>query len=248
MNFLSLFKRNLIYKFKKKIDIDLEKLDHLSLDDLFLHFGTDKSNSKKNEELNAHGYTNFYKKHLDSFKNKQIKILEIGAFSGASAAAFAKYFPNSEIYCIDINISNFKYQSKKIHVFGINSSDNKMVLKFLEKINFYESIKHFDIIIDDGSHKLSDQLNALNFFYKLVAKGGFYIIEDYKFPNYFKHLNDVNDIKIDELIKKVNQRVEFSSSLISINTINDLISTNKKIYEYKGNTDISNISFFEKKI
>lgn len=247
MNFLSLFKRNLIYKFKKKIDIDNVNVEGLSLDKLFLHFGSDKSSIRKNDQLTAHGFTEFYEKHLNNLKNKKIKVLEIGAFSGASAAAFVKYFPNCEIYCLDINISNFKYFSKKIHVFGLDSSNNKMILNFLTKINFYESIQYFDVIIDDGSHKLRDQLFALNFFYKFVAKGGFYIIEDYKFPNYFKHLDDVNDIKIDELVKKISDKNMFSSALISRDTIEDLFKNNNQIFEYKGDTDISNIVFFEKK-
>ena len=246
MNFLSLFKRNLVYKFKKKIDIDEIDADNLSLDKLFSLFGSDKSSIRKNNELTAHGFSKFYETHLKFLKNKKIKILEIGAFSGASAAAFAKYFPNCEIYCLDINISNFKYFSKKIHVFGIDSSNNKMISNFLLKINFHETIKYFDVIIDDGSHKLSDQLIALNFFYKFVSKSGFYIIEDYKFPNYFKHLDDVNDIKIDELVKNVNNKNNFSSSLISSDTVGDLIKNNSKIHEYNGDTDISNIVFFEK--
>ena len=65
------------------------------------------------------------------------------------------------------------------------------------------SSKYFDIIIDDGSHKQSDQLKALNHFYQYIVDGGFYVIEDYKFPDYFKHLNDINDIKINELADNV---------------------------------------------
>ena len=71
-----------------------------------------------------------------------------------------------------------------------NLNSVQSINKFLTQINFYEKIKNFDIIIDDGSHIQSDQLLNLNFFYKFIDEGGFYIIEDYKFPKYFKHLND----------------------------------------------------------
>ena len=83
--------------------------------------------------------------------------------------------------------------------------------KFIKKINHKETFEHFDVIIDDGSHKLSDQLNALNHFYEYLVGGGFYVIEDYKFPDYFKHLKDVNDIKINEIIlfiKKSNKPIK----------------------------------------
>ena len=41
------------------------------------------------------------------------------------------------------------------------------------------SFEKFDIIIDDGSHYLSDILFSLNFFFKLLNQGGTYIIEDF---------------------------------------------------------------------
>ena len=246
MNFLSLFKRSLIYKLKKKDNIDLDGIEDSSLDKLFSHYGTDKSEYSKDKKNKTHGFSKYYEKHLSFLKEKKIKILEIGSFSGASAAAFSKYFPNCEIYCLDINISNFKYYSKKIHVFGLDSSNSKMVSKFIKKIMDKDTLKYFDVIIDDGSHKQSDQLSALNHFYEYLVDGGFYVIEDYKFPDYFKHLNDVNDIKIDELADYILKKKPFSSSLVSSKVINLLLDTIKNVYKYKGNTDISDIVFFEK--
>ena len=246
MNFLSLFKRSLIYKLKKKINVDLDGIKYSSLDELFSHYGSDKSEFSKDKKNKTHGFSKYYEKHLSFLKDKKIKILEIGSFSGASAAAFSKYFSNCEIYCLDINISNFKYYSKKIHVFGFDSSNLKMVTNFIKKIYLKETFKYFDIIIDDGSHKLSDQLKALNHFYQYLVDGGFYIIEDYKFPDYFKHLNDVKDIKIAELADNVLEKKIFSSSLVSSQSIDLLLNTSRSVYKYKGNTDISDIVFFEK--
>ena len=238
-------KRSLIYKLKKKTNVDLDGIEYSSLDKLFSYYGTDKSEYSKDKKNKTHGFSKYYEKHLSFLKEKKIKILEIGSFSGASAAAFSKYFTNCEIYCLDINISNFRYHSKKINVFGLNSSNPKMVSKFLKKINLKETFKYFDVIIDDGSHKQSDQLNTLNYFYQYLIDGGFYVIEDYKFSDYFKHLNDVDDIKIDELADHVLKKKRFSSSLVSSRVIDLLLSTNKNVYKYKGNTDISDIVFFE---
>tara|TARA_Y100000741_G_scaffold363798_1_gene352911 strand:+ start:32 stop:802 length:771 start_codon:yes stop_codon:yes gene_type:complete len=249
LNFLSLFKRNLIYKLKKKINIDLQDdIDNSSLDELFKFYNTDKANSVDNGTKQGHGFAKFYEKNLNQFKDKkEINILEIGSFSGASAAAFSKYFLNSQIYCLDINIRNFKFYSKRIHVFGMDSSNYKMMTTFLNKINFFKKINTFDIIIDDGSHILSDQLLALNFFYKFIGKSGFYIVEDYKLLDHFNHLKDVNDISIEELANNVRDKKTFTSKIISDDTINDILQNNKNIYEYKGNTEKSDIIFFEKK-
>ena len=113
MNFFSLFKRNLIYKFKKKISIDEDTNEKKSLDDLFYFYGSDKANIFRLSNEKGHGYSLFYEEQLQHFKKKKLKVLEIGSYAGASAAAFAQYFPNSDIFCLDINISNFKYVSKK---------------------------------------------------------------------------------------------------------------------------------------
>ncbi len=248
MNFLSLIKRNFLYKFKKKINIDQDHVKQESLDNLFSQYNTDKANFINNGKDKGHGYAKFYETHLSKFKDDNIKILEIGSFAGASAAAFAKFFPKAQIYCLDINLSNFKYSSKRIHPYGVNSSDKKMMTKLLLKIDFFNSIKNFDVIIDDGSHKLSDQLKALDFFFKYVGSEGFYIIEDYKFPNYFNHLNDINELKINELIDKIKNNKVIKSELLSQDTIYEIIANNKEIFEYKGNTESSDIVFFEKKI
>ena len=94
MNFFSLFKRNFIYKFKKKIQIDKDGINNISLDDLFQYYGSDKANQFKIANRQGHGYSKFYSTHLHDLKEKKINILEIGSFAGASAAAFAKYFPS----------------------------------------------------------------------------------------------------------------------------------------------------------
>ena len=61
-------------------------------------------------------------------------------------------------------------------------------------------------------------------------------------------MNDVDDLKIDELIKKINDKKLINSKLLSPATINDLKQNNKNIFEYKGNLEHSDIVFFEKKV
>ena len=51
MNFFSLFKRNLIFKFKKKTLIDNDDFKFKTIDDLFYYYGSDKSD-KINLQMN----------------------------------------------------------------------------------------------------------------------------------------------------------------------------------------------------
>ena len=242
------FKRYLIYKLKFKTNIDLlhKNFNDLNIDEVFRYFGTDKATKWKNEKEIGHGYSKFYEKHLHVFKNKKINILEIGSFAGASAASFVKYFPLSTVYCLDINLTNFNFISQKIKVYGLDISNNNMINSFYKKINILPDEKHFDVIIEDGSHKLSDILLSLNIFLKNLRPKGFYIIEDYKFPNYYSHLLDCSENKIDEILGLIENKKYFKSNILSNNTIQNLIEQTAEIFKYKGLLENSDIAFLKK--
>jgi len=246
LNFFSLFKRNFIYNFKKKISIDNDNINFGSLDGLFYYYGSDKGEMFKKTQNEGHGYSKFYKQKLEKLKNKKINILEIGSYAGASAAAFAKYLPMSNIFCFDINISNFKYKSEKIHVFGLDINNEKKTIKIINKIADQYNIKEFDIIIDDGSHNLSDILRALKFFFQYLKKKGLYVIEDFKYPNYYSYNKNINHILIDELFKNIEKKNIFNSSIFTKNDQLDLMGMISKIEIFKGNLNDSDISFIFK--
>ncbi len=248
MNFFSLFKRNLIFKFKKKKNIDNHSINTNSLDELFNIYGSDKANHfLKNENNQGHGYSTFYSKELEEIKNKKIHVLEIGSYSGASAAAFVKYFKNAKVFCFDINISNFDYKSKHIEVYGLDIKNQKKIENVLKNIFKQNQFKEFDLIIDDGSHNLSDILLSLKYFFVFLKKNGLYVIEDYKFPNYYKYNRDVEDILIDELLQKLELKNIFKSSILGIESQKFLMENIKKINTYKGNLTDSDICFIKKK-
>jgi predicted O-methyltransferase YrrM len=247
LNFFSLFKRNLIYKFKKKKKIDKDSFPEKDLDQLFFYYGSDKADFFQNKNRKGHGFSKFYEKQLAIYKSKPLNILEIGSYAGASAAAFSKYFNNSKIFCFDINISNFKYNSNNINVYGLDIRNEKKVSKILDKIFKENSFEKFDIIIDDGSHYLSDILFALNFFFKFVNQGGTYVIEDFKHPNYYKYNLDIKDIFVDTLISKILKKEYFNSEFIKKENQKYIFSEVKEVVSYKGNLEDSDICFIQKK-
>ena len=246
MNFFSLFKRNIIYKLKKKKSIDNENFTNKSLDELFFLYGSDKANYFSKENRIGHGYSKHYINYLEKYKNKDIRILEIGSFAGASAAAFSKYFKNSTIFCFDINISNFYYKSKYIKVFGLDINNKKKVVNVIKKIFKDNQINNFDIIIDDGSHYLSDILGSLNFFFKYLKKNGYYIIEDYKHPNYYQYNRDIDHIYADEFLNNIKDNKISISTIFTDQEQEDLIKSIKKIDFYRGNLQDSDICFIQK--
>ena len=246
MNFLSLYKRQLIFFLKKKINIDSDiSSKNLSLEKLFIKYGSDKGKFW-DKKINGHGYTKFYLKHLKKLKYKKLKILEIGSFAGGSAAAFSKFFPNSKITCLDVNISIFKYESKKINIFGLDASKKKSVELFFKKMNISFNREYFDLIIDDGSHKQDDILLTLNLFFKSLKSNGFYIIEDYRLLNFFKHLRVPMEPSIDKLIEYIRKKKNFNSSILNLEFQKELFKKVKLIKAYKGLKKYSNIVFLKK--
>ena len=111
----------------------------------------------------------------------------------------------------------------------------------------------FDVIIDDGSHILSNILKNLTFFFKYLKSGGIYVIEDYKHPNYFLHLNDSkNHFLIDKVLFFLKRKKIFKSKILNRKEIVFLINQIKNIFTYKGSCldkkkNISDIAFLYKK-
>ena len=247
MNIFSLLKRNIIYKLKRKISIDDNNFSKNSLDELFHFYGSDKSNIFKRSQTKGHGYSKFYSNQLKEFKNKKINILEIGSYAGASAAAFAKYFSNANIFCFDVNISNFEYQSKNIFVYGVDINNKKKVKEILNDIFEKNKFSFFDLIIDDGSHNLSDMLLSFNLFFHYLNNKGIFVIEDFKHPNYYQYNRNINHILIDEFLKNLENKKLFNSSIVSKENQKYLMNVIKKIDIYKGNLKNSDICFVKKK-
>ena len=246
MNFFSLFKRKILYKIKNKINIDLDKVHKKTLDELFYHYGSDKADIFKHSQEQGHGFSKFYDQQLKHLKEKEIKILEVGSYAGASAASFIKYFVNSSVYCFDINISNFVFSSQKIHVYGLDINNEKKLKKILEKIKYETNSNFFDIIIDDGSHYLSDILFSFKTLFKYVKKGGFYIIEDFKHPNYYNHYRNIEHILVDQVLANLQEKKIFNSDIIKNDDQVYLHNNINKIKIYKGNLKDSNICFLQK--
>ena len=170
--------------------------------------------------------------------------MEIGSYSGASAAAFKKYFANSNVTCLDINISNFKYSSKDIKVFGTDIKKRENVIKLIS--NGRKKKYYYDLIVDDGSHNLSDILFAFNYLFRFLNKGGFYVIEDFKFPNYYNYNNDIDDIFVDKMIKNLKLRKFFLSKLISRKSQRYFHNNIQSVYMHKGKLKNSDICFIKK--
>ena len=209
---LSWFYKKILFKFKKKINLDNNKIKINNLNYLFEYYGSDKGSkvidpyTKNSKKKIGHGFGKFYEIHFSKLKKKYINLLEIGTWYGASVAAFNNYFDKIKIFCIDRNFK-FKFYSKRIFFYNCDT-ENKKDLKNFKKFKNKITNEKFDIIIDDGSHLLNDMINNLNFFFPYVKKGGYYVVEDFNHSKYYPYLNDSKgkEILFKEIIKNLKKK------------------------------------------
>ena len=238
MGFISSYFKKINYKLKPKKNLDNIIIANKNLDYLFNAFGSDKGSLVLNK-YPGHSYGKFYEKHLNKFKDENFNMLEIGAYYGASVAAFYFFFKKANIFCLDKNFK-FKFASSRINFFNCDTS-KQLDLKNLEEFLLKKNCQSFDLIIDDASHLLSDIKKNFLFFFQYLKSGGYYVIEDYNHPRYYEESNDIknNEQLIDDFLNSVKQKKFFNSQISNFNSNNKLFKMISDINQYKGNMKLS---------
>lgn len=138
----------------------------MDLDKFAIKSGTDKSSK-------FHYYTDIYEGYLSHLQQKAIKFLEIGIYEGASVKMWEDYFPKAELHFIDNNPSIIKYHSKRSNYHFLNQASRGELLNFVN-----DTGGDFDIIVDDGGHRIDQQIISFQMLFPHLKSGGLYIIED----------------------------------------------------------------------
>lgn len=129
---------------------------------LFDQYGTDKNY--------LCGYGPIYDKILDG--RKISTVLEFGVKSGASLLAWAEAFPKAMIYGIDISLARVTrktWDEPRIRLIEGDATDPNLPLVYALR---------YDLIVDDASHRIQDQIEALKIYGQWLTPDGVYVIED----------------------------------------------------------------------
>jgi len=125
------------------------------------------------EEGNQLRYVSMF--YNDLLAGKSWKILEIGVSAGGSAMMFGLGSSTSTYVGLDINLKNVQTcpegYPKNVTLLEGDVKDPKIVERLA-------ALGPFDLIIDDGSHYMEDQVAALKGLFPLLAPGGYFVIED----------------------------------------------------------------------
>lgn len=174
------------------------------LHDLVEKYGTDK---------NISGYTQKYMELWEKYRNDIQSVLELGvgtlihgtpfSFShirqhydhyepGGSLKVWRDYFPNANIYGIDIN-EDCLIEEERLKTFIVSSTDKEKCDEQLGDLTF-------DIIIDDANHNAINQLTTLQHFFHRVNDNGYYVIEDVGWGEDKTHLYSVHKDEVDKVV------------------------------------------------
>ena len=135
-----------------------------------------------------HTYTPFY---YDLLKNVPVtSMLEIGIGSpstmpntpnyvtAAGLRMWADFFPNADVYGIDISTDCMVTGVPRVHTHAISQTDEQGLVQLAMLAG------GFDLIVDDGSHDKDHQVFSAKVLMPFLNNGGIYIIEDVEFVDY----------------------------------------------------------------
>ena len=201
-----------LFRYKKSVSLIYSQgflsQSPLLLGELCDLYGSDKGSASlevKPYPWPPHTYISIYSLIFGLNRFAVSKVLECGIGSnsenlksnmtksgkpGASLRVWRDFFPEAEIYGIDIDPKTL-FQENRIKTFEVDQTSARSINEFKAKIPNIE----FDIVIDDGLHEFLAGKKLFSNLYSIVRNYGFYVIEDIiptdlvKYREYFPSIN-----------------------------------------------------------
>jgi demethylmacrocin O-methyltransferase len=143
-----------------------------SLREILHRYPTDKDTD--------HSYGPIYEALLEPRRADVRRVLEIGIGGGASLRAWRDFFPNASVVGLDCRAECI-FHEPRISTFQGQQAD-PACLEALARQG------PWNLIVDDGSHRLEDQLASLLGLWSSLQAGGLYSIEDVQNPAWLEVL------------------------------------------------------------
>jgi hypothetical protein len=118
-------------------------------------------------------YFDIYDRHFCRFRGQEVRVLEIGVYSGGSLEMWREYFgPKALIYGVDIEPDCRACENDGIKIFIGDQADRLFWREFRRKV------PPLDIVIDDGGHQPEQQIVSVEELLPFLRSGGVYLCED----------------------------------------------------------------------
>jgi hypothetical protein len=119
-------------------------------------------------------YFRVYDRHFAQFRGQAIRFLEIGVSQGGSLQIWRKYFgQDATIFGVDVDPRCAIIDSPpSIHVRIGSQADADFMRSVVAEMG------GIDIVLDDGSHRVSHQRASFEVLFPLLNENGLYVVED----------------------------------------------------------------------
>lgn len=118
-------------------------------------------------------YFEVYHRHFARFRGRACTIVEIGVYHGGSMQMWKDYFgPHARIVGVDVDPRCRGYVEPQVEI-EIGDQSDRAFLRALR-----ERTGPIDVLIDDGGHRMAQQLATFEELYTAVADDGVILVED----------------------------------------------------------------------
>ena len=118
-------------------------------------------------------YFDIYHRHFAGFRGQPLTLIEIGVFNGGSLRMWRDYFgPQATIVGVDINPQCSQYAEPGIDIV-IGDQGDRAFLRTLS-----DRYPGFAILVDDGGHRMHQQIATFEELYPRLRSDGVYLCED----------------------------------------------------------------------
>lgn len=141
-------------------------------------YGSDKANDHNYHHLygallsNAESVENIFEIGLGTNNTEIAANMGAAGRPGASLRAFRDYCPKARVYGADID-KRVLFTEDRIQTFYLDQTDPATFADVRQKLS-----ADFDLVIDDGLHAPSANIESLRFGLQIVKPGGWVVVED----------------------------------------------------------------------
>lgn len=119
-----------------------------------------------------HNYVVLYDMLFGPLRNRPLRFLEIGVAQGHSVRLWEAYFPAAQIYGLDIEDKS-RHDTPRIKTVVADQGKREDLARALAVAG-----REFDIVLDDGGHRMDQQQISLAVLFPALKSGGMYVLED----------------------------------------------------------------------
>jgi hypothetical protein len=142
----------------------------LSENPLFAYFTANRAGAPLDKWIH---YFPIYTRHLERYRNRPVRVLEIGVYRGGGLEMLQRYLgPDATIVGLDVDeVARAAAQGRYVVELG-DQQDPEVLRAVVERHG------PFDVVIDDGGHSVDQQVTSIETLFPLLEDGGTYLVED----------------------------------------------------------------------